>query len=279
MLVVHCDTVGLMVRSLNSDGTLTAYPIGGLGASSVEYEFVKIHTRKGKVFFGSVLKHESCVHVNSQEYNLSPASFEKNLVIHVMENTASRAQTERLGIQVGDYIAIEPKYTFQNGFISSRFLDDKAAVALILQLLISLSGKVPTRNVHILFSMYEEIGRRCNAVPDYIEDVVSIDIACVGTNQNSNEHKMSIFTFDSKNMFHYNLTNELIEIANKEKIDYVLDAFTPDYGTDNDCLLLAGCDIRNAAIGFGVLGSHGFERTHIDSLRQLDLFLRKYLFG
>ena len=279
MLIVHCDTIGLMVRGINPNGTLTAHPVGGISPYSIENESVRIYTRGGDIFQGSVHKRESCIHVNSHEYNLASSGFDTNLAVYLMADTSSKEQTEKLGIQVGDYIAFEPKYTFHNGYINSRFLDDKAAVALILQLMISNSGQSPKRNVRVFFSMYEEIGIGCNFAPDGVEDVISIDIACVGTNQNSNEHKMSIFAFDSKNMFNYNLINELIATANKAKADYVLDAFTPSYGTDGDSLLIAGYDIRNAAVGFGVLASHGYERTHLDSLKQLELFLRELLFA
>ena len=49
-------------------------------------------------------------------------------------------------------------------------------------------------------------------------------------------------------------------------IDYVLDVYTPHYGTDAAVSVLAGYDIRHAAIGPGTSNSHGYERTHMDGL-------------
>ena len=63
------------------------------------------------------------------------------------------------------------------------------------------------------------------------------------------------------------MTAELREAAKRAGVDYVMDIFTPHYGTDGDGSVLAGYDIRHGAIGPGTANSHGYERTHIDGLR------------
>ena len=73
------------------------------------------------------------------------------------------------------------------------------------------------------------------------------------------------------------MTNELRELAIRQHIAYVLDIFTPHYGTDCDTSLVAGHDIRHAAIGFGTLNSHGYERTHIKGLEETYKLLMAYL--
>ena len=71
-------------------------------------------------------------------------------------------------------------------------------------------------------------------------------------------------------------TSELIlaidELCKAKKIPYALDMFVPHYGSDANCALRAGYDVRHALIGPGVLETHGYERTHKDALRAtLDL--------
>ena len=56
-----------------------------------------------------------------------------------------------------------------------------------------------------------------------------------------------------------------------------MDVFTPHYGTDCDGSVLAGYDVRHAAIGFGTANSHGYERTHVDGLRNTYDLLLAYL--
>jgi putative aminopeptidase FrvX len=63
------------------------------------------------------------------------------------------------------------------------------------------------------------------------------------------------------------MTAEIREAAKKSGVDYVMDVFTPHYGSDGDGSVLAGYDIRHAAIGPGTANSHGYERTHIDGLK------------
>jgi len=56
-----------------------------------------------------------------------------------------------------------------------------------------------------------------------------------------------------------------------------MDIFTPHYGTDCDPSLLAGYDIRHAAIGPGTANSHGYERTHMAGLENTYKLLTAYL--
>ncbi|MBR3016827.1 MAG: hypothetical protein IKH57_07105 [Clostridia bacterium] len=73
------------------------------------------------------------------------------------------------------------------------------------------------------------------------------------------------------------MTAELRACAQKAGIDYVMDIFTPHYGTDGDASVLAGYDIRHAAIGPGTSNSHGYERTHIDGLRNTYALTMAYI--
>ena len=73
------------------------------------------------------------------------------------------------------------------------------------------------------------------------------------------------------------MTSELRSCARDNRIDYVMDIFTPHYGTDADGAVLAGYDVRHAAIGPGTANSHGYERTHIEGLKNTYLLTLKYI--
>ncbi|MBP5278906.1 MAG: M20/M25/M40 family metallo-hydrolase, partial [Erysipelotrichaceae bacterium] len=165
------------------------------------------------------------------------------------------------------------------GYIKSRFVDDKAAVAISLADMKSLkeSGTKLNRKVYMYFAMYEEIGHGTTWLPEVIKDVLAIDIAPIGPDQTSNEKKVTIFAKDSRFPYHDVMTNELRDCARKADIDYVMDIFTPHYGTDADGSILAGYDIRHAAIGFGTANSHGYERTHVEGLKNTYQLLMAYL--
>ena len=60
---------------------------------------------------------------------------------------------------------------------------------------------------------------------------------------------------------------ELLDVAKEKNIDYAMDIY-PHYGSDAGAALRAGVDARHALIGPGVYASHGYERSHVDGLRQ-----------
>ena len=127
------------------------------------------------------------------------------------------------------------------------------------------------------FACYEEIGHGTTWLPGNVRDVLALDIAPTGPDQNSDEQKVSIFAKDSRFPYHSGMTAELRDTARRAGVDYVMDIFTPHYGTDGDASVLAGYDIRHAAIGPGTANSHGYERTHLDGLRNTYDLLLAYI--
>jgi putative aminopeptidase FrvX len=276
-LTAHVDDIGLMVRHVNPDGTLNVCPVGGLHEFYCVMENVRVHTREGKVFTGAVCRTPNSIHVTEEELRSALPDFRKNVCVVLDENVHTAAETKALGIDTGDIIALEPRMTVSGGYIKSRFIDDKACAAMLLALMKGLRGKPLRRKVYVYFAMYEEIGHGTVVLPEDVEDMLAVDIAPTGPDQNSDERKVSIFAKDSRYPYHWGLTNELREAAVRAGIDYVMDIFTPHYGTDCDPVITAGYDVRHGAVGPGTANSHGYERTHMDGLRATHDLLAAYL--
>ena len=279
VVTAHLDDIGLMVRRINADGTLNVCPVGGLYPFYCMTENVRIYTREGKVFTGCVCRTPNSVHVTEEELRVVAPDFRTNVCVVLDEDVNSAADTRALGIETGDMIALEPRYTYANGYVKSRFVDDKACVAVLLTAIKAMkeNGLVPCRKVYAYFAAYEEIGHGTSWLPEGVKDVLAIDIAPTGPDQNSNEHKVSIFAKDSRFPYPWGFTNELRMTAIEAGVDYVMDVFTPHYGSDGDTSIVAGHDIRHAAIGPGTANSHGYERTHVDGLRATFELLTAYL--
>ena len=279
VLTSHVDDIGLMVRHLNADGTLNVCPVGGLYPFYCVTENVRVHTRGGKVFTGTVCRTPNSIHVTEEELRDTPGDFRKNVCVVLDEDVKSAAETRALGVETGDMIALEPRFTLANGYLKSRFVDAKACAAVLLTLIRALreSGETPRRKVYAFFAVYEEIGHGTTWLPADTRDILAVDIAPTGPEQNSDEHKVSIFAKDSRFPYHWGMTNELRETAVAAGVDFVMDIFTPHYGTDCDPSLVAGHDLRHAAIGPGTANSHGYERTHLDGLRATYELLAAYL--
>ena len=280
-VTAHLDDIGLMVRHINADGTLNVCPMGGLYPFYCMAENVRVHTRDGRVFTGTVCRTPNSVHVTEEELRDTPADFRKNVCVVLDEDVKSADDVRALGVETGDSIALEPRFTYANGYLKSRFVDDKACAAVLLTLIKALreSGETPRRKVYAYFAVYEEIGHGTTWLPADVKDILAVDIAPTGPEQNSDERRVSIFAKDSRFPYHWGMTNELREAALAAGVDFAMDIFTPHYGTDCDPSLLAGHDLRHAAIGPGTANSHGYERTHIDGLRATYGLLAAYLCG
>lgn len=279
LVSAHLDDIGLMVRHINPNGTLNVCAVGGLYPFYCMHENVRVHTRDGKVYTGCVCREPNSIHVTEEELRSVAPDFRTNVCVVLDEDVKTDADVRALGIETGDMIALEPRLAISNGYIKSRFVDDKACAAVLLAAMKAVKdgGVRLNRKVYAYFAMYEEIGHGTTYMPRDTKDYLAIDIAPTGPDQNSDEKKVSVFCKDSRYPYHWGLTNELRAAAIEAGVDFVMDIFTPHYGTDGDPSVAAGYDIRHAAIGPGTANSHGYERTHIDGLRSTYELLMAYM--
>lgn len=276
-LSAHVDTLGAMVRSIESDGTLKFTMVGGYTLHSVEGSYCKIHTRDGRVYTGTILIKSSSVH--SYDDARSMERSEKNMMIRIDEIVENKDDVLALGINNGDYISFDAEFEYTDkGFIKSRHLDDKASVGVLLGLLKEMSEKkyIPQKNIKILISNYEEVGFGASWIPEDITELIAVDMGAVGDDLNGSEYKVSICAKDSAGPYDYELTGRLISLAKENDIDYVVDIF-PHYSSDVSAALRGGNNIRGALIGQGIHASHGMERTHVKGLENTLKLLKAYL--
>lgn len=276
-LTAHVDTLGAMVRSINSDGTLQFTMVGGYTLHSVEGSYCKIHTRDGKVYTGTILIKSPSVHSYDDARTMERT--ERNMVVRIDEIVESKEDVLALGINSGDYISFDAEFEYtEKGFIKSRHLDDKASVAVLLGLLKEMyeNKLVPNNRIKILISNYEEVGFGASWIPGDITEFLAVDMGAVGDDLNGSEYKVSICAKDSSGPYDYDMTSRLIALAKENNIDYVVDIF-PHYGSDVSAALSAGNNIRGALIGQGVHASHGMERTHIKGLENTLKLIKAYL--
>ena len=275
ILAAHVDTLGAMVRSIKENGRIRPTTLGGHQWSTADGENCTIHTRDGRVYTGVVLNMEPSSHVADEKVN----PVEENMEILLDENIKDMEDVRALGIQAGDIIAMDPRTVItESGYIKSRFLDDKLSAAILLGLAKAVKEEkiVLPRKVSLLFTVYEEVGHGGSFIPDDTEEMISVDMGCVGADLGCTEHMVSICAKDSGGPYHYELISELAETAKKEGLNYAIDVY-PHYGSDVEATLRAGYDIRHGLIGPGVYASHNYERSHLDGARNTFLLLRAYI--
>lgn len=273
----HVDTLGLMVRSINSNGTLNITNVGGPSYPTLDGEYCKIITRDGKTYTGTILCKAESVHV-FEDARSSKRDLD-TMVVRIDEVVHSKDDVLKLGIQNGDYIAYDPKTVLtESGFLKSRFIDDKGSVIGILGILKELKDKniKPKHDTYVYFVNQEEVGHGAATVNTKIDEFVTVDMGCVGKDLDGNEFAVSICAKDSGGPYDYELTTRLINIAKSKNLNYTVDIF-PFYGSDIGAAWRAGVDCKGALIGQGVASSHGMERTHLDGIINTMELLYSYL--
>ena len=277
-LEAHTDTLGGMVAEIKGNGRLRITPLGGMRAENGEAENVRVRTRDGKVYDGTLQLINASVHVNLK-YGDTKRSFDTTEVV-LDEDVKSAEDTEALGIAVGDIVCFDPRSVVtSSGYIKSRFLDDKLSVGIILGLAKYMAEEkiVPERRVYAHVTVYEEVGHGgSGSVPEGVTEAISVDMGCVGEGLKCTEKDVSICVKDSGGPYSYEVVGKLIEAAKKEGASYALDVY-PGYGSDVEATLSAGYDIRHGLIGAGVYASHGYERSHKDGVENSIKTLKGYL--
>jgi len=279
-LTAHADTLGAMVKAIKPDGRLQITRIGGLLLNAVETEGCWVFASNGERVRGSLLTNAASAHVfGSQSTEMKRD--EEHMEIRLDAVTKSAAETEALGIRVGDYVAFDPRVEVTNGFIRSRHLDDKACVATLVAAIRAMkdAGQSPSRSAFFHFSNYEEVGHGAAAgIPPEVHELITVDMAAAGPGQESDEFHATICLKDSGGPYHHGLSNKLRAIAEANDIPYKTDIY-PYYGSDGEAFWRAGGDVAVALIGPGIDASHNYERTHIDSLVATTRWIMAYLTG
>ncbi len=246
--------------------------------NAIEFEGVTIRTADDRRYRGTVLPSNPSTHVNA---SLRTAERTADLMeVRIDAKTFSAADTRALGIEVGDFVFLDPRVEVgDTGFIRSRHLDDKAGIAAIYGALLALvdAQLSPAQDTSILIANYEEVGHGGAAgLPDGLAELLTIDMAALGDGQNSDEFHVTICVKDSSGPYHFAMNEKLRRIASAHAIPYKTDIY-PYYGSDGSAYWRSGGDARVGLIGPGVEASHAYERTHTDSLLYSAQLIARYL--
>lgn len=272
----HVDTLGLMVRSITDKGSLRFTKIGGPVLTTYDSELVLVHTRDGRVYDGTVYSTKPAKHVFKE---CEDQRTEENLEVRLDEDVTSKQDVLDLGIQVGDYICLDPKLVITpSGFIKSRFLDDKLSVAILLGVLEYFSSHhlIPSHTVKILISTYEEVGHGMGWIPSDIQELIAVDMGCIGDDLTCTEKMVSICAKDSSGPYDYDITSRLAELARENNLNYCIDIY-PYYSSDVSAALRGGQDIQGGLLGPGVFASHAYERSSVEAVENTMKLLIAYI--
>ena len=279
MISAHVDTLGAVVKKVKKNGRLEITNVGGFAWGSVEGEHVTIHTLSDKTYTGTILPIKASVHVYGDVAREMPRT-EETMEIRIDEDVKTDQDVFKLGILQGDFVSLDPRTrVLENGYIKSRYLDDKLCVAQILAYLKYLKDNKlkPRTDLYIYFSNFEEIGHGVSVFPEDLDEFIAVDIGLVaGEDAHGDEKKVNIIAKDSRSPYDYTLRKKLQEAADKNKIQYTIGVHNR-YGSDATTAILQGFDFKYACIGPNVDATHHYERCHNDGIIETIKLLIAYL--
>lgn len=277
-VVAHIDTLGAMVKGLKPNGRAEMVPIGHWNARFAEGARVTLFTDIGS-HRGTVLPLKASGHTFADEVDKQPSNWQ-NVELRIDERCQSQQDLMRLGVHVGDFIAIDPQpEVMENGYIVSRHLDDKAGAAVLLGAVKAIvdNGIVLPVDCHPLFTISEEVGSGASAVlHGDVAEMLTLDNGTTAPGQNSSEFGVTICMADMSGPFDYHLTHYMIRLCQEFGIPYQRDVFR-FYRSDSAAAVESGADLRTALATFGIDASHGWERIHWNALESLTRLVTVYM--
>ncbi|MCU0513162.1 MAG: M42 family metallopeptidase [Anaerolineae bacterium] len=277
-ITAHLDTLGFMVKEINSNGSLKLSALGGINWSGAEFENCTVRTHDDRRYRGTIILSNPSTHVNREAQRKERS--EDTMELRLDLRATSRDEVRQAGIDVGDFVFLDPRVEMtETGFIKARFLDDKAGVAAIYGALLALkeAGLRPAQDTAILLANYEEVGHGGAAgLPAGLAEVLAIDMGAIGQGQNGDEFSVSICVKDGGGPYHFDLTQKLRRLAQAHDIPHRADIYLY-YASDGTAYWRAGGEARVGLIGPGVASSHGYERTHTEALQHSAHLIARYL--
>lgn len=273
----HVDTLGAMVRNVSADGKIRFTRLGGPVLPTFDGEYCRIYADGGKVYTGTFLSDSCSCHVYKDAGTLERN--ENTMYVRLDEETSSAEEVSALGIRTGSMIALDPKMTVtESGFIKSRFLDDKAGSACLLTVLDAMKkeAETPEYDTDFYFTNYEEVGHGAATVGKDADELLAVDMGCVGAGLACKETQVSVCVKDGHGPYDYEMVERLLALARTNGIDFAADVY-PYYGSDVGAAWGAGANVKGGLIGPGVHASHGMERTHLKGIYATISLLCAYL--
>ncbi|MEM8856510.1 MAG: osmoprotectant NAGGN system M42 family peptidase, partial [Pseudomonadota bacterium] len=276
-MIAHLDTIGAQVKGLKPNGRLELVPVGTWSSRFAEGARATVFSAKG-AYRGTILPLKASGHTFNEEVDTQPVAW-NNVELRIDALVTSANGLERLGVAVGDLVAIDPQPEFMdNDFIVSRHLDDKAGVAILFATMEALKregAELPV-DIFFIFSVAEEVGiGGASVLTDDIASLITVDNGTTAPGQASSEFGVTIAMADQAGPFDWHLTQKLLRLCDENDIRFQKDIFRY-YRSDSAAALQAGYDVRTALVAFGVDSSHGYERIHLHALRSIAELLTAY---
>lgn len=219
MIDAHMDEVAFIITGINDDGTMRFAAMGGINSKIIASKMVYIGKNKIPGVIG--LKP---IHLQNSDERENSISYDK-CCIDI--GTKSKEETKKY-VKLGDYAVFTTEFAeFGEGLVKAKALDDRAGCAVLVEVL----KENYDCDLYAAFNVMEEIGDRGAYVsafqisPDIgiaIEGTICADMPGIQDHLRVTEigKGPAISIMDRTSIFNVDITNDIIETAEKNGIPY-----------------------------------------------------------
>jgi putative aminopeptidase len=187
MLSAHMDEIGFIVKGVEPTGYLRFDRVGGAGDGVLSCRAVVVNGLFGLI--GSISGHLGSAEMLARVTPISD--------LYIDLGVSSAAEVAGLGIRIGDPVSfIGELAEFAGGDrVCGKGMDDRAGLAILIQVLVELTGETPFGCVQAVATVLEQVGHRGAAMaayrnePDY---AIAIDGLPAGDTPDFNATDVSV---------------------------------------------------------------------------------------
>jgi putative aminopeptidase FrvX len=260
VIEAHADEISWFVHYITKDGFIYVRRNGGSDHMIAPSKRVNIHTKKGivKGVFGW-----PAIHTRAEK---DEAPSMKNICLDL--GCSTKEEVEKLGVHVGCVITYEDEFMILNDTrYVGRALDNRMGgfmIAEVARLLKENKIKLPF-GLYIVNAVQEEVGLRgAEMIAHNIQPNVAIVTDVCHDTQTPMINKIEqgdlaggagpVLTYGPA--VHNMLLNQIIEVAEKNKIDFQRAAVSRATGTDTDAFAYSNSGVASALISLPLRYMH-----------------------
>lgn len=257
MLAAHMDEVGLMVKSVNEDGTLSFSPVGGVDNRILVSKTVKVGEKKINGVIGA-----KPIHLQKREEQQRPLDYD-SLYIDIGATSKEEALKH---VSLGDYIYFDSNFEILgNDYVKAKALDDRIGCNVLIEVLKN-EYEYP---ICVAFTVQEEVGLRgagvaaYNVEPDFaivVEGTVAADVSDSVPHLVSTElgKGPAISLMDRTALYDKKVIDKIVKIAEENKVPYQFRRIASG-GNDAGKIHLTKGGIKTVAISVPCRYIHSFN--------------------
>lgn len=219
MVDAHMDEVGLMITSIETDGSFGFRPVGGFDIRSLLGKVVRIGKKDVIGVIGLRPVHLS----NATQRDSLPKIEQLRIDIGLTKKDQLAGK-----VKIGDRATFTTKYQETNGHAIGKALDNRAGCAALIEL---LKGDPYPFDLHAVFTVQEEVGLRGAMVASYdFNPEVALILECTPAYDLPNKrddspnvtlgHGPSIYVMDSRAIHDPRFVAHILRTAEAQDIPY-----------------------------------------------------------